>query len=150
MGRRKKDVYTIDMFDEYEPPEVKVVVSEQKIMANSLRGEISKTIALVLNESPMDRVEIAQKMSDYLREDVSPNILNNYASPSQEHNISFYRLWALVYVTSDPRPLASLLGKIGYAIIDEKLTGAVEEALIEARLEDLQARKKTARLKWKR
>jgi hypothetical protein len=77
----------------------------------------------------MPRDQLAVKMSEWLGEDVTKNMLDAYASEArEEHTIPFLRVLALLHVTSDVRLLqlgAEMFGH-SHSVIEDKYLGWVE------------------------
>lgn len=98
----------------------------------------------------MDREDVARRMSDYLGEEVSEAMLNNYASESKdEQNIPVIRLIALAKVTDDARLFQVLTDGTGYCVIPERYMAAIEEIMIDDKIEELSQRKALARRTWR-
>lgn len=76
--------------------------------------EVSHLVAQVLKETPLDRWEIAARMSRLSGDDVSKNILDAWASPGRpDHNLPFYRVALLEEVTSSHALTDWLVAKRG-------------------------------------
>ncbi len=78
----------------------------------SIQEKWARAIGQALNDCPMSREEVARQMGDYLGKEISPNILNAYASTARDtHVINIERLDALVFVTKD-KGLVNLLAEL--------------------------------------
>ena len=76
------------------------------------------------------RDELAEKMSEFLGEDIGINMLNAYASESRrEHVINVPRFVALFHATGDVRLLQLLADPFDFVVIPRKLMAAVEEVM---------------------
>ncbi|MER9211615.1 hypothetical protein NKI54_06030 [Mesorhizobium sp. M0663] len=103
----------------------------EKVQAWSMAGRLSKAVSLTLTEADKSRADIAQAMSDYLKDEVSKPMLDAYASQAKEHSISALRLLALIAVTGDVRALNTLLEEAGMIVVPKKY-----EALIMREMAD--------------
>ena len=126
MVKVRGDRSTPDLLD-WEPPLLVQRYDETQVRAASLRARIAKALAETLKAAPMPREQIAAKMSDWLGEDVSKNMLDAYASEArEEQTVSMLRLAALIHVTGDMRLLQLIAEMFGHAVVDEKYLTWVE------------------------
>ncbi len=136
---RQYDLLTWDppsVVDRYEPTRVK---------AASWRDRIAKAVSETLSSGTLTRDEIAERMTDWLGEDVSRAMLDAYASQAKtEHTIPFVRVVALIEVTGDTRLLQMAAEACGRAVIEERYLGAIEAEMVASKLEDLEARRRLA------
>src|SRR5262245_28322056 len=101
---RKRDIFTVDLFRDYQPQPVVDRFDVEDVKAYSLSGKLSKAVARTMEESGMSRDELAAAMSEVTKSQISKAMLDAYASQAREqHQISAIRLAALVTVTEDPR-----------------------------------------------
>ena len=106
-------------------------------------ARIARTVAEVLKNDDRDRSVIAAEMSVLLSDEVTINILNNYASPAQaQHNISFSRMLALIAVTNRFDLLDRELRAIGAAVLVGEEIYTAEIGQIDSEIEKLLRRKK--------
>lgn len=146
---RRRDPRTPDLFD-WEPPVVAPEAPETKVRSATRRGRVAKTISLVLKECGMSREEVARRMSDVLGEEVSLNMLQAYASEArEEHRISLERAFALSEATRDPRVLQIGAKLTGYVLVPERYLAAIEDAMLDDKIEELTQRRQMSRRKWK-
>lgn len=121
-----RDTRTLDLLS-WEPPTLVERFEEPRVRATSLRSRIAKAVALTLKESGIARDEIAQRMSDWLGEEVSKNSLDAYASEARDdHTISFLRLLAIIHVTGDPRLLQLGAELFGRSVVEDRYLPWVE------------------------
>ncbi|TWB58717.1 hypothetical protein [Nitrospirillum viridazoti] len=150
--RAPGDSQTLDLLS-WEPPAVVPTFSPEQVRAESLRGQVSRAVAQCLKDAALaglERKAIAQRMSEYLGESVSPDMLNNYASQAREdQSISALRLSALAHATGDVRPFQILVAPFGHAVIPSRYLPAIEEALVTEQMEKLGRRLKRARRAWR-
>lgn len=124
----------------WEPPRPRQSFAEEQIRAVSLSARFAKAISLALKECPLDRAEIAARMSDYLGVNVSEAMLNAYASEARtDHNISLHRFAALVHATGDWRLLSTLVDLFPVAIVDRKYLDVIHLAQISEKKRELEA-----------
>ncbi|MBF0247005.1 MAG: DNA transposition protein [Alphaproteobacteria bacterium] len=112
---------TLDILEDWTPPEVVKRYQEERVRTSTLRAKIARAVAETLHDSENSRDDIATAMSEWLGEDVTKNMLNNYASEAQEdHTIPYLRLLALVQVTGDVRLLQVGAEMFGHVVADAK------------------------------
>ena len=156
MARDRGDTRTTDLLA-WEPPEVTPRVDNDQVRAETLRGRVSRAVALVLRESTLSREVIAERMSDFLEEAVSVPMLAAYASQArEEHSISAIRLVALAHATGDLRPLQMLIEPLDHAVVPSRYLPAIEAELtadkaeqLAQKAEELRQQAKAARSAWK-
>ncbi|MEX0758761.1 MAG: DNA transposition protein [Tistlia sp.] len=135
---------------EWQPPAVAVKFTDHEVRAVSLAQRVSRAIAVTLRECDADREEVAARMSEYLGEPVSKNMLDAYASQAREsHNISLARTLALIHATGDARVLGSELERFDLVIIPRRFLAAVDEAMWAEQEERAHAERTAARRRWK-
>jgi hypothetical protein len=130
MARDRQDKLTGDLLS-WQPPEVTPAVDPQQVRAETLRGRVARAVALVLRECELGRDEIAARMSEFLHEPVSLQMLNAYASQArEEHTISAIRLAALAHATGDARALAVLVAGTEWAIVERLHLPAIQAQIM--------------------
>lgn len=126
MARQPGDKTTLDLLA-WEPTEIVERFEEVTVRAASLRSRIAKAVSETLKASQMPRGQLAAKMSEWLGEDVTKNMLDAYASEArEEHTIPFLRVLALLHVTGDVRLLQLGAEMFGHSVIDDKYLSWVE------------------------
>lgn len=120
MSRRRRDPLTGDLFTS-APAEPVRRFEPERVRAATISGTVSRAIAQALRECPLDRAEIARRMSTFLGEQVSKTMLDAYASQARdEHRINVPRLLALVHATGDLRLLQVMAEPFGCSVIENK------------------------------
>lgn len=123
------------------PPEPVVRFAEERVRASTLSGRISRAVAEGLKDSAaggVDRGEVARRMSSFLGEEVSLNMVNAYASQAREdHVISLPRFLALLHATQDRRLLELLLEPFGWSVIERKFLPLIELAAVQEQQNEL-------------
>jgi len=151
MVQKRGDTDTLDLLNDWKPPEIVKRYDPKVVQTVTLRARIAHAIAETMKTSGLTREKIAEEMSAWLGEDVSVNMLDAFASEAKEtHTISFVRVLALIHVTGDVRMLNVGAELFEHAVIPEKFTAAVEEAMLSEKIESLNISKKIARKKWQR
>lgn len=147
MGARRDD-RTLDLLG-WEPPDFVQAFQPHTVKAPNFRDQMALAVARTLADSPMPREEIAARMSVWMGEKLTVNMLNNYASQGcAEHTISANRLEALCAITGDTRPLQLMAEALGCIVIEKKWQGAIREAQLVEKAEQIAAARKLARRQW--
>ncbi len=119
---------------------------DERVRASTLGGKICRGVAHTLKESPLSRAEIAERMSVFLGEDVSQNMLNAYASQAREdHVINVVRFIALIDATQDRRLLEMVAEVFGWTVIERRFLKLIELASLQEQQEDFRRRADVAR-----
>lgn len=144
MIRQRNDDMTGDLLS-WQAPQVAVTYEGEdarEVRGATISARFARAISKTLREAGRNREAIAEKMSDYLGESVTKQMLDAYASEAREsHNINLPRFAALIHVTGDHRLLSLLPEMFGFAVVDEKYTSIIELHLIEEHERDIAARK---------
>jgi len=154
--RDRRDDRTLDLLA-WEPPQVTTQVDPEQVRAGTLRGRVARAVAMVLRDCELSREQIAERMSDFLGEEVSKPMLDAYASQArEEHTISAIRLAALAHATSDIRVLQVLIEALDYAVIPARYLPAIDAEIkaeraeeLAQRAEELRQQAQQARRQWK-
>ena len=147
--RKRRDHCTLDLFRDFQPAPVVERFSAEEVQAWNLAGRLSKAVALTLTEAGMPRGDIASAMSDWLKDDVSKLMLDNYASQGKEHSISSLRLAALVAVTGDNRPLNALLSECGLIVVPQKYEALLRREQARELRERAEREEQAADAQWR-
>jgi len=135
MARDRRDKMTFDIVDLIDAtPTAVASYDESRVRTSSLRAKVARAVAETLRDAGQDREAIAAAMGEWLEEEVSKNMLDNYASQGcEQHTIPFIRLLALVHVTEDLRPLTLATEPFGYAVVDQASLEWIEIGKLAAR-----------------
>jgi hypothetical protein len=144
MARVRSDHKTLDLLS-WQPSSPRVErFDEQTVRAATINGKVSLAVSRILmdakarSEEPLEREDVARRMSDFLGEDVSKHMIDAYASQSREdHKISVVRAVALMHATQDYRLLTLLAEELGLTVIPRKYEGTVREAILAEKIEEL-------------
>ncbi|WP_339860455.1 phage regulatory CII family protein [Thalassospira alkalitolerans] len=144
MARIQSDRKTLDLLS-WQPTSPRVErFEEQTVRAATISGKVSLAVSRILGDAksrdkePLEREDVARRMSDFLGEDVSKNMIDAYASQSREdHKISVVRAVALMHATQDYRLLTLLAEELGLTVIPRKYEGTVREAILAEKIEEL-------------
>lgn len=136
MTRRGKDTMTLDLFRDWNPPEVAVNFSEEVTKGGSLDVKIARAVSEAMQRCGKPREQIAEEMSDYLGgQNVTANMLDTYASPARrDHKITLERLIALVNVTECHDLLGFVCGFSNFIAIPERYGEIIELWLTEEQM----------------
>lgn len=119
-----------DLLD-WTPPQPVKRFEEHTVRAATITARIAMAVSQAMQDCPLDRFAIAQKMSDYLGEDVTKNMLDAYASQAREnHVIPLPRFVALVHATGDRRLFELLAEMFNWAVIPRKFLPLIELAAV--------------------
>ncbi len=130
----------------WEPPQAVRRFEEPRVRAGSFRERMTRAVAACLHDADdagHSREDIAGRMSEFLGERVTLNMLNAYASQSREtHSIPMVRLVALLHATRDQRLLELLAEPMGWAVVDRKFLPLIELGALREKSEQLARRAK--------
>lgn len=126
MVRTRGDHQTMELL-EWQPPEVVKRYEEQAVRASSLRSRIAHAVSQSLKDCELTRDDVAYRMSEWLGEDVSKNMLDAYASEAREEkSIPFLRILALAHVTGDMRLLQLGAELFDHSVVDNRYLRWIE------------------------
>jgi len=146
---RPRDTRTLDLLT-WQPANPARAFEPEKVRAASLRSILCRAIALALKECGRDREQVAEEIGQYLGESCPKSMLDAYASEAREdHTMPLVKFLGLIHATGDMRLLQIIASQFGWAVIPERYLGAVEEAVIAAKEEELGLLKRQARRRWK-
>jgi hypothetical protein len=135
---RRRDSLTLDLFEDYTPPDLIQRYDEVQVRACSLEVKISRAVSQTLKDCDLPRDVIAERMSTTLGKTVSKNMLDAYASQARDASVIPYdRLLALVEVTGDSRLLQMGAERSGKAVIDDTYLHWVEYGQASEKKEEL-------------
>jgi len=147
MVRDRRDNLTGDLLT-WEPPAVRF--DEPLVRAHTLNARFARAISLTLKECGLSREEVAERMSDWLGETVSRNMLDAYASEAREsHQINLPRFAALIHATEDYRLLSLLPETFGFSVMPREYEEIVELWRLEETEREIARRKAALAAKWR-
>jgi desulfoferrodoxin (superoxide reductase-like protein) len=121
MAKRRGDSETLDILEDWTPPEVVKRYDDTRVRTASLRAKVARAVSETLRECNMRREDIAAAMSEWLGEEVTKNMLDAYSSEArEEHTIPYLRLLALIEVTDDVRLLQVGAEMFDHVVADNK------------------------------
>lgn len=122
----------------WTPPQTELAFDEAEIRGATVAARIARAVSVALRDSGKGRAQAAREMSTFLGEDVSPAMIDAYASVAREtHRISLPRFLALLHVTGDRRLLQLLAQPMGWCVIEDRHAPLIEVALIREREDEL-------------
>lgn len=102
-----------------------------------------RMVGTMLNSDGRSREELAAKVSEFLGEDVSRQMLDAYASPAREgHKVPMSRFLAIVAVTGRHDLLDRLLREIGAALLVGEEVHTARLGHIDRQIEQLKAERR--------
>lgn len=138
--RAIRDPAQTELLD-WQPPEPVARFRADRVRGETLSQIFSRAVAAALADADNDgvtREEIARRMSEFLGERISLNMLNAYASPARtEHGISLTRFVALLHATRDARLLQVVADQIGMAVIEPRYLPLIALASVQERQDEL-------------
>ncbi|WP_029005723.1 hypothetical protein [Azorhizobium doebereinerae] len=138
---RAPDRITLDLFRDWQPPQVAVGPSDEETRG-PLDLVITRLISTAIRKSERSREDIAQQMSAYLGRSVSKDTLDAWASPAKANNrIPLDAFVALIEVTADHDLLGWLPSQHGYVVVPAKYADLIELHLLEEREAEIARRK---------
>lgn len=146
----KRDPLTLDLFRDWQPPQVAVTLPGDAPRGGTLGGRIARALSQAMANSSLSREEIASAMTEYLGELVTKNMLDAYASQArEEHRISLERFIALVEVTGATGLLGFVAEAFGMVVVPAKYADLIELHFIDEQLQTLEARRAAKASNWR-
>jgi hypothetical protein len=131
---------------EWVPPAPVQRFEDVQVRAASIAGKLCRGISQALKDSGHARGVIAERMTAFLGEDVTANMLNAYASPAREDQvINVVRFVALIHATQDRRLLELLAETFGWIVIERRYLRLIELAALQEQQDELRRRTDAAR-----
>ena len=128
----------LDLLKDWHPATVTTAFPADHVRAATVAHLICRAVSAALRDAEIGRPDIAKRMSDYLGETVTVNMLNAYASPAREdHPIGMARFVALLHATRDRRLLELFAEPMGWAVIERKFLPMIELAAVTERQREL-------------
>lgn len=146
----KRDPFTLDMFTDWEPPEVAVGLPEAAARGGVLSSRIARAVSHALKATALSRDEVAQGMSEYLGESVTKNMLDAYASQARtDHRITLERFMALIEVTGKQGLIGFVAEEFGLIAVPARYRDLIELHFIEEQQKRLEQRKSASLARWR-
>lgn len=137
MVRDRRDTRTQDLLA-WQPPEPAVRYEEHEVRGVTLGARIIRAMSLAVEESGLERDEIARRMGEYLGEKVSGPMLDAYFSEARKtHTINIVRFAAFVHATRDWRLLSLLPELFGFAVVDDRYVSLIRSVQIREKADEL-------------
>lgn len=122
----------------WTPPDPVIRFDERRIRAATISGTVSRAVSAALRDCAEPREEIAARMSAYLGEAVSTNMVNAYAAEGRDgHRINLPRFAALVHATGDTRLLQVIPELFGLVAVERRWLAWIEIGQIQEQREEL-------------
>ncbi len=147
---KPRDPNTLDMFTDWQPPQVAVTLPPEVTTGGNLASQIARAVSRALKASELSREQIAEAMAGYLGEEVSKNMLDAYASEAREsHRITLERFVALIHVTGQHGLLGFVAEQFDLVVVPERYSDLIELHFIEEQERALAARKSAKLARWR-
>ncbi len=126
----------------WTPPQAALAFDERQVRGATLAARLSRAVSVALQDAKASRRVIAERMSEFLGETVTPAMLDAYASVARDaHRISMPRFLALVHATGDRRLLELMAQPMGWAVIERRHLPLIEVAAIREQEDELKRRR---------
>lgn len=124
--------------------------SEDRVRAARASARIAQAVSEAIRQSGRSREAIAEKMSDYLGERVTAEMLYQYSSTANErNNIPAHRLIALCAIIGDIRVLNAALQDTDFVAVDSRFEPLIRREIAKEKLELLQYEINAADEQWR-
>lgn len=153
-----RDPNTPDMFTDpaakkplanWAPAPVRAAPPPKRPPGWDMRSKVSRAISAAMRDSELNRDEIAKRMTVFLDEDVTLNVLNQYASEASEHSIPAHRLAALAHALDRADLLNLLTHPLGCEVVEQRWLPAIEDAQLAVDIEEKKKRQAQVRSLWR-
>jgi len=149
--KMRRDINTLDLFRDYEPPEVTVGFEPEVTKGGTLDVKIARAVSQAMDVSGKTREDIAAEMAEYLGgQNVTENMLNSYASPARrDHKITLERLIALIDATGCYELLGFIAEFSGFVVVPSRYAEIIHLWETEEQMAELEHRRSALRGKVK-
>ena len=128
----------LDLLTDWTPPEPTVRFADVRVRAAGILALLCRGISAALSDCGKPRAEIARRMSGFLGQTVSKNMLDAYASEARDdHTIGLPRFIALLHATRDRRLLELIAEPLGWAVIERRHVPLIKLAQVHEKTEEL-------------
>ncbi|MCA1492730.1 DNA transposition protein [Ensifer sp. NBAIM29] len=143
---KRRDPDTLDLFRDYQPPEVAARFEPDVARGGTLDVKIARVLSEAMGRSGKSRAQIAAEMSDFLSQNVTENMLDCYASPARrDHKITLERFIALLDVTGCYELLGFVCDFAGFVAVPAKYAEVIQLWHTEERLAELERQRAALR-----
>ena len=126
----------------WSPPQAALAFDESDVRGATVAARMARAVSVALRDCGKARRQVAAQMSAFLGEDVSPAMIDAYASVARDaHRISLPRFLALIHATGDRRLLHMLAEPMGWAVVERKHLVLIELAAAREQEEALRRRR---------
>ncbi|MBB4955358.1 hypothetical protein H4S14_003490 [Agrobacterium vitis] len=143
---KRRDPHTMDLFRDYQPPEVVARFAPEVSKGGTLDVKIARVLSEAMSRSGKSREQIAADMSEYLSQNVTENMLDCYASPARrDHKITLERFIALVDATDCFELLNFICEFSGFVAVPARYAEVIRLWQTEEKLADLERQRAALR-----
>ncbi len=147
---KRRDPGTIDLFREFEPKPVVPRFAPERVRAANCAARVARAVAEAVKDSGYSHDVIAHRMSEYLGESISRDMLYAWSSPAKEkHSIPTHRLVALAVVTGDARLINALLADTGMIAVDARYEALIRREMAKDARDKLDREIAAADAEWR-
>lgn len=149
---KRRDPDTMDLFRDYQPPEVVARFAPEVSKGGTLDVKIARVLSEAMSRCGKSREQIAAEMSDYLgfykggKPGITKNMLDCYAAPERrDHKITLERFIALVEVTNCHKLLNFVSEFSGFVSVPARYAEVIDLWQTEEQLAGLERRRSALR-----
>lgn len=147
---RRRDSETPDLFRDFTPAPVVERFSPERVRAARASSRIARAVAEAIKQSRKSRADVAKAMSEYLGENISAAMLDQYTSTANEtNNIPAHRLVALLAVTGDVRVINAALQDSPFVAIDARYEPLIRREMLKEAGDRIAREQATADAQWR-
>ncbi|MBB4953992.1 hypothetical protein H4S14_002054 [Agrobacterium vitis] len=143
---KRRDPNTMDLFRDYQPPEVVARFAPEVSKGGTLDVKIARVLSEAMTRCGKSREQIAADMSEYLSQNVTENMLDCYASPARrDHKITLERFIALIDATDCFELLNFICEFSGFVAVPARYAEVIRLWQTEEKLADLERQRAALR-----
>jgi len=148
--KRRGDDRTLDLLTDWTPPEIAPQFSTDRVAGHTVRMRMARAYSEAIGDCDMSRDEVHAAMVDHMGQTFGRHTLDRCTAPSADaHEFTATKLIAFLHATKDIRVINALLRATDFVAIPSRYLGAIEEAMANDQIEQLETRKRLARRRWK-
>lgn len=146
MAPKRRDLDTMDLFRDYQPPEVAARFGPDIARGGTLDVRIANVLSEAMTRSGKPRAQIAAEMSDWLGQRISENMLDQYASPARrDQKITLERFIALIEATGCHELIGFVAEPSGFVAVPGRYAEIIQLWQTEERLAELERQRAALR-----
>ncbi|MEX0753226.1 MAG: hypothetical protein WD073_09925 [Xanthobacteraceae bacterium] len=147
---KRRDTATADLFRDFEPKPAVARYAPERVRAATCTARLARAVSETLKDCGHSRDVVAYRISEYLGERVSTDMLHAYSSTAKEkHSIPAHRLVALAVVTGDTRLANALLADTGMIAVDARFEALIRREMAREARDRLDREIAAADAQWR-